>query len=240
MMNLLMAKSTGRNLRHENRPFTLIEVLVTLVVFSLILSLATMAFGYFDTQYQQIKKQEMRSSSELTSLMILGDALEASVDYFVRNEDYRGYYKMFFEGEEDSCTFVSLRSFFRGRGSSLCRLSYNEKTKEILYQEVSLDKVLFDTSSQVDSLLQSGKKYKWKLEKDESFRLAYKVGQKSTKFLAREEIKWVDSCSAAQMNVLPKTVRFTIKKDKLMQDYTFQIVDGNPGKSIAYMMRQPK
>ncbi|MCM8536361.1 MAG: prepilin-type N-terminal cleavage/methylation domain-containing protein [Lentisphaeraceae bacterium] len=220
--------------------FTLIEVLVTLVIFSLILSLATMAFGYFDTQFQQIKKQEMRSSSELTSLMILGDAFESTVDYFVQNEDYRGYYKMFFEGTETSCTFVSLRSFFRGKGSSLCRFSYDEKRHELIYEEASLGGVVFTSRSEVDLLLQSGKKYKWLLDKEESFAMSYKIIEKSANFLAQGKVNWVANCSAAQMNILPKAVRFILKNDKISQEFIFQLVEGNPGKSIAYMMRQPQ
>ncbi len=131
--------------------FTLIEMLVSMVLLSLVIMIASGAYALFN-QHWHGRLGRFNQSSHLTRHMILvQEALNSITPYVVFNKEKRP--KLYFEGNRNGFVAVSSRSVFNQSYPAVIRLQAVQNpdlTYTLNYQEWLMDRsVLIDSTQQI-------------------------------------------------------------------------------------------
>ena len=183
---------------HSEIGFTLIEVVLALSIFALI---GTILYGAFSlgnraltkSQASFEKNQKLRSVGDL-----LGSYIRSSYPYRASAQDQT----IFYEGEEDSLTFVSSFSLaMGGRGMAKIHIyREGEPTKDGILKLEEETPVRFDDTGE-----EGGQRNSVALQAGvDSFQLSYLDPQS-------EDEKWEERWDGQERGILPRAVRLTYR-----------------------------
>ena len=128
---------------YNQNGFTLIEILISMVLLSMIMLVASMSFSTFSTQWQKRlgNFDDVLKSAKRTSL--LQKTLQSTANYLAKDVKTEDPYYYFF-GENQEISFVSNNPIFSEGIPALIHISivYNETndTSSLIYQEAPMDK----------------------------------------------------------------------------------------------------
>lgn len=141
-------------MKREVKGFTFIEVMISLVLFSLILLMVLGTFRLSLSSWEKVEKQNDRTLRIRTLQNLMIHQIKSIFPYKVKTEKAEGDY-LAFEGKPDSLRFVSNYSIRNKRGEGLVYAVYLWKNREKLelYEGRILQKEFFETPLKEDSLL---------------------------------------------------------------------------------------
>lgn len=131
-----------------NQGFTLVEMLVSMVLLSMVLLIASNAYSLFSDRWNGRLGHFNRSVVQAKQLILVQEALKSIVSYVVTNDKKQA--KLYFEGNQNGFVAVTLRSLFSPESAVVMRLQVTQNpdfTYTLSYQE----------SAMIDQLLISAK-----------------------------------------------------------------------------------
>ncbi len=136
-MNMLTKDSHG---------FTLIEVMVTTIILTIIVSLSFFSTTFYLNEWQHNRLGDTSAIQGFRMQRLLHAAVESAWEYFVSdpaNETIGNYYP-YFKGQVDSIAFVTTSPVFTKNTTAAVRIRLvsdkNATTTNLIYEEESLDK----------------------------------------------------------------------------------------------------
>lgn len=127
---------------------TLIELLVTLILMSLVLGVATVSLSQFSRYSDKSGRSFSVQVSELLEMERLNESLEKSLDYYIRANQTTN--SLYFVGEEQEIKFVSTTSWLQGEKTSINFLTIEQDPNDdnllsmVLYQQMLSDSVFYE------------------------------------------------------------------------------------------------
>lgn len=128
----------------KNKGFTLVELLITMAIMSLLMTIA----GYSYNQYSQFWHKRLggfeQKQASVRSKLQLRDTLNAMAPYLVKNE--KGNWVYYFLGREEGLTFISYSPIFSGEGGTSVVRVFKERQSDglysLIYEEAPLSSVM--------------------------------------------------------------------------------------------------
>lgn len=141
-------------MKRKVKGFTFIEVMISLVLFSLILLMVLGTFRLSLSSWEKVEKQNDRTLRIRTLQNLMIHQIKSIFPYKVKTEKAEGDY-LAFEGKPDSLRFVSNYSMKSKRSEGLVYAAYLWKNREKLelYEGRVLQKEFFETPLKEDSLV---------------------------------------------------------------------------------------
>lgn len=143
-----------RKMQREVKGFTFIEVMISLVLFSLILLMILGTFRLSLSSWEKVEKRNDQTMRIRTLRQLMIHQIKSIFPYKVRTEKAEGDY-LAFEGKSDLLRFVSNYSMRSKKSEGLVYAAYLWKNREKLeiYEGKVLRKEFFENPLQEDSLI---------------------------------------------------------------------------------------
>ncbi|WP_175623906.1 type II secretion system protein [Pseudocolwellia agarivorans] len=116
----------------SNKGYTLIEVLVAMVIFSVLITLAVSSYRYFFTSVGD-KKNQSYALSLLTQRKIINTSIKGLEAYYYLDYDNKSV--LFFNGKKESFSFVSYQPSYLDEPLVVSTFFIAESGKELRYCE---------------------------------------------------------------------------------------------------------
>lgn len=132
-----------------NKGFTLVEMLVSMVLLSMVLLIASNAYSSFSNRWNGRLGHFNQSVVQAKQLILVQEALKSIVSYVVINDKSQA--KLYFEGNRNGFVAVTLRSLFSPETAAVMRLQIIQNTDftyRLTYQESSMAEQLLIKSKQ--------------------------------------------------------------------------------------------
>jgi len=132
-----------------NKGFTLVEMLVSMVLLSMVLLIASNAYSLFSDRWNGRLGHFNQSVTQARQIVLVQEALKSIVSYVVTNEKDQA--KLYFEGNRNGFVAVTLRSLFSPGKAAVMRLQVTQNvdfTYALSYQESSMEDQLLITAKQ--------------------------------------------------------------------------------------------
>ncbi len=132
-----------KNAAHDERGFTLIEVLVATAILTIMIYLALTAYSFFGESWRKGRLSDTRSLELYRNHVLCRSAVESICDYYVTDptNEFNGVYWPYFIGTDNSAAFVTLSSVFVKGVSASARIRIVETpsgTRNVVYEETPL------------------------------------------------------------------------------------------------------
>lgn len=205
----------------ENAGFTLIEVLVSIVILSLLIAIASFGLSLFLDNWGKDRLERRHDIPEMARTILLKDAVEGCNDYFVKmSRDVKDWVP-YFRTYEDGFGFITENPIFGEEGMAVARLVFRQEGEfySLMYEESSLtDKYLdyFDEPVHYPRSIQLFKDIR-------SFSLSYFGARhistaglfanqlESTRFLPEMNMyDWFRDYNGPDRRILPKQIKISM------------------------------
>lgn len=184
------------------RAFTLIELLITIVLFSLLLATSLYSFRFISINIRNINNTNPQKAINYDLLRGVFNSIYYYIDNNEKEIDIEKKFYFYFYGERDSCKFITKSPLF-SKEISLVKLQY--KDNRLLYGE--------------STIFNKNKDYRkldiLRLEKEivilkniDNLKFSYKINNKNTKEL---------------INEIPELVNIEFKLNSKEYNYSFSI-----------------
>lgn len=132
-----------------NKGFTLVEMLVSMVLLSMVLLIASSAYSSFSSRWDGRLGHFNRTAMQAKQLILVQEALNSIVAYAVTNESAQA--KLYFEGNRNGFVAVTLRSIFTPENAAVIRMQLLQNpdfSYRLIYQESSMLEQLLTKANQ--------------------------------------------------------------------------------------------
>jgi len=132
-----------------NQGFTLVEMLVSMVLLSMVLLIASNAYSLFSDRWNGRLGHFNQSVVQAKQLILVQEALKSIVSYVVTNDKEQA--KLYFEGNQNGFVAVTLRSLFSPESAAVMRLQVTQNpdfTYTLSYQESAMTEQLLISAKQ--------------------------------------------------------------------------------------------
>jgi len=132
-----------------NKGFTLVEMLVSMVLLSMVLLIASNAYSLFSDRWNGRLGHFNQSVVQAKQLILVQEALKSIVSYVVNNDKEQA--KFYFEGNRNGFVAVTLRSLFSPESAAVMRLQVTQNadfTYALSYQESAMTEELLINTKQ--------------------------------------------------------------------------------------------
>jgi prepilin-type N-terminal cleavage/methylation domain-containing protein len=132
-----------------NKGFTLVEMLVSMVLLSMVLLIASSAYSSFSSRWDGRLGHFNRTAMQAKQLILVQEALNSIIAYAVTNETAEA--KLYFEGNRNGFVAVTLRSIFNPENAAVMRLQLVQNpdfSYQLIYQESAMVEQLLVKSNQ--------------------------------------------------------------------------------------------
>lgn len=115
----------------NTKGFTLVEMLVSMVLLSMVLLIATKAYSLFSDRWNGRLGHFNKTVVQAKQLILVQESLKSIVSYVVTNEKEQA--KFYFEGNRNGFVAVTLRSIFSPNSAAVIRMQVTQN-KDFSYQ----------------------------------------------------------------------------------------------------------
>lgn len=216
--------------------FSLIEVLVSTLILSLTIYMASVSCSIFLKIWGEKKFASYQNMHDYRKRALFRNSVESALDYFVEfgNSENRTVYCPFFKGTPDSITFVTFSSMFKSNKPAVASVIFEKKkdsTLSVIYREAFFDesylahyddKIIFEKSVLLYEGLDDVKIRYYGLWKREiiddsgSFRTLY---------------KWQDEFDGSEKKRIPQIIEITLEGDNISRKLNIPVRNNNPIKN---------
>jgi len=129
--------------------FTLVEMLVSMVLLSMVLLIASGAYSMFSDRWSGRLGHFNKTVVQAKQLILVQEALKSIVSYVVTNDKEQA--KFYFEGNRNGFVAVTLRSVFSPKSAAVMRLQVTQNddfTYNLSYQESAMTEQLLTKAKQ--------------------------------------------------------------------------------------------
>ncbi|RZF79169.1 prepilin-type N-terminal cleavage/methylation domain-containing protein [Pseudoalteromonas sp. CO325X] len=226
------------------RGFTLVEVLISMVIMSLIITLAVSSYRYFFNFGNQDNIQDQdKALKRLTELQPINNAVRSSLAYYYLS-GYEQQKKIFFQGEQRALSFITTKPALIDSplaiGILLVRIDGAED--QLLYCELPLGSRDLSTFKVVDSDCDEGSKFEYLRANDISidyfgWESRTDIENFTSGWFGRAEVnltpKWFQNYDSGKTKLLPAYIRVTSiyevgKKTWLPEELMWKLSEENP------------
>jgi len=203
----------------RNQGFTLIEMLISMVLLSMVLLIATSAYSMFSEKWNGRLGYFNRSATDAKHLILVQEVLKSIKPYVVTDDKDEA--KLYFEGNRNGFVAVSLRSLFQPNKPAVIRLQViqnDDFSFALVYQESVMTHqlltkvtqpldftaaiVLFDKLKDVDFTY-----FGWPTLKAKNW-------QPDVSFELREPKVWFDEYNSIERRVFPEKVKIVFNSEQ--------------------------
>jgi len=127
----------------KSQGFTLVEMLVSMVLLSMVLLIASKAYALFSDRWNGRLGHFNQSVTQAKQLILVQDTLKSIISYVVTDEEEHA--KIYFEGNRNGFVAVTLRSLYTPEIAAVMRLQITQNddfTYRLTYQESAMTKQL--------------------------------------------------------------------------------------------------
>lgn len=135
---------------HKSKGFTLVEMLVSMVLLSMVLLIASGAYSLFSDRWNGRLGHFNKSVIQAKQLILIQEALNSITSYVVNNDKEQA--KIYFEGNNNGFVAVTLRSLFSPETAAVMRIQIAQNpnfTYRLTYQESPMTSQLLTSTTQV-------------------------------------------------------------------------------------------
>ena len=221
---------------NNNAGFTLIEVLISTIVLSAVIYLATFSYSLFLDSWEKNRFIDASAIQQYRSHLLVRDAVESIFDYYVteagRSSGSRHF--PFFKGDAESFEFVTLSSVFEKGKPAAARIRLvkegDEKLKTLIYEEASLSKTYIRYEEDRPEYKKSIVLYRQVVQ----LRIRY-YGAFEFRFVPERddfvtEYKWQETFDGKQRSAAPKTIEITLETPEGKIKLVFHVKTQDTGK----------
>lgn len=225
---------------NDNRGFTLIEVLVTGMILSVLVSLSFFAMTLYLNELKYARLSDTSAIQEFRRQRLLQAAVESAWEYFITDpaNERIGKYYPYFKGTSDSIAFITTSPVFAKNSTAAVRIRLiddkGETGSKVVYEEASLDKYYIRYYK--DEI-----KYHHTLnvslpEKDLRFRF---YGFWERRFLPGDEfgeevLRWQGNFDGRDRQAVPEIIEIVMQSDSEEALYSFVVKARNKSKGAFY------
>lgn len=199
--------------RH-NFGFTLIEVLISMMVLSSLIYIATLSYSMFLDVWQKKKLIDTTALNDYRSHILVRSALESVCDYYVTDPSNEkiGHYYPFFKGKKKMLEFVTLSSVFNKGIPAAARLSLKDSPNghNLIYEELPLDQTYIKYADVNPKYSRAMVVYTGIKKMNFSYYGMWEIkwSQKENHF--KTIYKWQDTFSGQEKNNIPEMIKITL------------------------------
>lgn len=214
--------------------YTLIEVLVSMVIFSVLITLAVSSYRYFFNSIDKKKNQEYRLSL-LTQRKIINTSVKRLEPYYY--VDYDSKPKLFFHGRKSDFSFVSAQPSYLNEPLVISTFFTANSGRELYYCERALGSIQLQNYSFRDSDCET--KHLYLLGEGIAFSyFGWKDGFELSNFYSeylnvtvQPTPKWREQYDSAESLVLPLfiKVKHTTRNSLVPTEFMFELPHELPG-----------
>ena len=127
----------------RNQGFTLIEMLISMVLLTMVLLIASGAYSLFSERWHGRLGYFNQSATQAKQLILVQEVLKSIIPYVVTDE--QGNANLYFEGNRNGFVAVARRSLFNPESSAVVRLKVRQNedfSYALVYQEWAMTKQL--------------------------------------------------------------------------------------------------
>jgi prepilin-type N-terminal cleavage/methylation domain-containing protein len=214
--------------------YTLIEVLVSMVIFSVLITLAVSSYRYFFSSLGKNVNQDYKLSL-LTQRKIMNVTVKSLEPYYFMS--YESKPTLFFYGTKTSVSFISYSPSYLDEPLVISTLFITDSNKELRYCEralgsLKLNSYVFRTNDCPESKLYF---------EGENIDIAYfgwenalELSDYYSEYLdvvIKPEPKWRNEYNGAEANTLPLFIKIThtTKNSLLPKEFMFELPEELPG-----------
>lgn len=223
-----------RALMRKNKGYTLIEVLVSMVIFSVLITLAVSSYRYFFSSIG-VKKGQAYTLSLLTQRKIINTSIRGLEPYYYI--DYDNKSKIFFHGNKNNFSFISYRPSYLDEPLVISTFFIIESGRELHYCERALGSVQLKDYFFRESDCQDSKLY-FSSENISFSYFGWKNGFELSNFYSeylsvaiQPKPNWRALYNSAETEVLPLFIKIkhAINNDLIPPEFMFELPDELPG-----------
>jgi len=225
----------------DSRGFTLIEVMVTIIILTIIVSLSFFSMTFYLNEWQHNRLGDTRAIQEFRQHRLLHAAMESAWEYIVSDpaNETIGYYYPYFKGQMDSIAFVTTSPVFTKNTAAAVRIrlvsNKDSKTTNLIYEEESLDKNYiryYDDNinySHIFNVSIQGKNLKFRYYGLWEWRMS--PGRE----VPEQILSWQDTFDGKKKQVLPKIIEVVRQSNVEKAIYSFVVQASNHNKMGLYL-----
>jgi len=209
-----------------NKGFTLVEMLVSMVLLSMVLLIASKAYALFSDRWNGRLGHFNKSMTQAKQFILVQETLKSIVSYVVVDDDKQA--KIYFEGNRNGFVAVTLRSLYTPEVAAVMRLQVSQNadfTYTLSYQEFAMTQqlltnmtqpinfsepiVLFDNLTNIDFQY-----FGWPSTKS-------KYWQADTSSGRQEPQAWFDEYNSLEINLQPEQIKINFTSSQ--GEYSLQV-----------------
>ncbi|MBF0370849.1 MAG: prepilin-type N-terminal cleavage/methylation domain-containing protein [Magnetococcales bacterium] len=224
--------------------FTLVELLVTLVLFGMVITLSGTSYSWFASRWQQWQIRFAQQSASARQHQLVHQAVTATLDYHAPDIHGSTDRRIYFEGNAQGFRGVTLASLFQPDSPALYSLEFKASQDDLYsleYREWPLQNLYLAQQKEVEEGL--GEPFVWQLAEGlKQPRVDYYGWENSTilqtqgeEFLLttsaattvteEPEATWHDNYSGWERGLLPERIRLRFSDPALEAGYNVEGVD---------------
>lgn len=227
----------------QHKGFTLVEMLVSMVLLSMVLLIASNAYSMFSERWNGRLGHFNQSVKNAKQLILVQESLKGIISYVVTNE--KNQPRMYFEGNRNGFVAVTLLSLFTPEVPAVMRLQIiqnDDFTFTLIYQEATMSDrlltkaqqplafsepiVLFDNLSEVNFQY-----FGWPT-------LESKYWQADSSKGSRPMQAWFDEYNSLERSLQPEQVKITFTTAQRSYVLQARLSDSVPNALSSYSVQE--
>lgn len=209
----------------KQKGYTLIEILISLFIFGLVISLVSFAVSQGLSQYKDVI-QKTSKFWERSKIFWFHKSFSSIIDYYVKDEDWFP----FFEGDSSSMIYITESPI--AEGIPVIAIIVNERKdfdkRTLIYYELPVYTLNY---KEIKEIYNSGKYKEGKkivlIDNLDSVNLEYFGGD-----VNRESPDWYSNFSGKRQKTLPQFVKISFKRNGEKRNFIFTIRNNSKIKDI--------
>lgn len=133
----------------HNKGFTLVEMLVSMVLLTMVMLIASGAYSLFSDRWNGRLGHYNKSMATAKESILVQEALNSIIAYAVTDD--KGDAKLYFEGNRNGFVAVTLRSIYNPKVAAVIRLKVSQNddfTYKLIYEEFAMTEELLINAQQ--------------------------------------------------------------------------------------------
>jgi len=219
--------------------FTLVEMLVSMVLLSMVLLIASSAYSQFSERWNGRLGHFNKSVTHAKHLVLVQESLKSIISYVVTDDQKQA--KLYFEGNRNGFVAVTLRSIFTPEVSAVIRLQFiqNEDfSYKLIYQESAMTEQLLVHAAQPLSFSKSIVLFEGLTSADFQYFGWPSIESKNwtpDNILSKPEPKtWFNDYNSLERNLQPEQIKITFTTDKGQFTLLAKLNNSVPGVLLNY------
>lgn len=207
--------------------FTLIEVLISVAIFSILISLSIIAVNHYRDIFSKNNFKAYEGFKVTKNKLLFFNSINSIYDYFVKISEDNKKLVPYFKGEKKQIEYITLSSVFNFSSAAAVKVSGIESKEgfNLLYEEKSLENYYLDRNDEV--IEYDYRVVIFKNLKDFEFSFYGITGTKidEEQNILVEAYSKEDCFDGEKFGHMPSKIILKIDNGEVVQEFTFEGVD---------------